>query len=1188
MSAKGTHMHRSSRQAQGHRTYFARAARSRVFGFWCALLATLACQPALAVDGVPFDNKPLQSGSAIPPNIMFILDNSGSMALVSMPFDVKDPEYSGTSTGASQTGLNDNPHDRSYLNNTIYYNPNVTYNPWMTSNGTSRMTGGTDVTQVYKDWNLANTSVYGTRDLRDNTEAYFYVPKTGVTASTNPLDFVKYWVRNNAGSAQVVAGITSRPTATPTLPSGPWSSSGSGYVATISITVPAGKSSLQVFTTGGNNRVQLELYNTSSTLVCTSNSGSGGESCTANSPASGTWTVKLKRDGSGSGANFSNVTIDALVTTITPQTPTGRNQADELKNIATWYSYARTRIKTAKSGASEAFSTMTRDARVGYTPINGRSADLSASGTGPIIPVNTNGGLFETANKTAWFTSVQSEIVKAGSTPLRTTLDAVGQYYTRADANGPWGPSDDNQLSCRQSFSILTTDGYWNDSGAGTITTDEDGDGHSPTLADVAMHYYKTDLRNLTNNVPTSTKDSANWQHMSTFSVSIGLKGNMTITDPPPASNSSSWTNPMDAEDEDRIDDLWHAAVNGHGEFVAASNPTEFASALQAALASIQERNASSTNVTATSSSFTSGTQIFLSKYVTGLWTGEIAAQPLVGTTPAPWSTNDAGKIPAAGARNIYAWGVAKGTFTWNNLTSAQQTALGGATTGPDVLDYLRGDQSKEGATADKFRQRARLLGDIVDSSPVYVSESSPAMIYAGANDGMLHAFNASTGTSAGTEVFAYVPKGIDYSKLKTLSDQTYSHQYFVDGPLAVSNRATTPGKNILVGTLGRGGKTIYALDVSDPNNFDGSDVLWEKSSADYPLLGNVSGAPVIVKLNVKKADGITNKVGVIVGNGYNSSTGHSAILILDIEDGSLIASFDTGVGDTTTEADGNGMAEPSVWDVNRSGTADYIFAGDLKGNLWKYDISSSTVGDWGNKLSGSTPLFATGGQPITGGISIGLDPLTFKRWLFFGTGRYLTTADPANRSQQSWYAVIDNDAAVAVADLQARTITVDGSGNRTFPANGPLDAGKKGWYVNLTIPSSTSEGSERIVTRPVLDGRFLTVSTAIPGNTACSPGGRGFVNYIDPFTGTSLPNPVVDTNGDGNTTNDTVTDGQGNTVPIGSVPIPGMPSAPVIFYGEDGEAQVCVQDSNGELKCSDAQFPTFPGRISWREIIRN
>jgi len=385
----------------------------RILPFIAACLATLLALPVNAA--VVWPDNPLQSGASVPPNIMFILDNSGSMALVSMPFDVQDPVYVGTSTGASQTGLKDNPHDRSYLNNTIYYDPRVNYQPWMTADGKTRLTGGTDVSSVFLDWNLADTS-RGTRDLRDNSESIFYVPKAGVTSSTNPSDFDRYWIRNNGGTAQVVTtAVASRPAATPALPAGPYTSTNSGYVATISITVPAGATSLRVFTTGGSNlnRIQLELYNTLGVLVCTSNSGSAGETCTITSPlpAAGTWTAKLKRDGSGSGANFSNVKVDAEVIAPKLQTPTGRTQADELKNIATWYSYARTRIKTAKSGASEAFASLGRGYRVGYTPINGRSSDLSSTGTGPIIPVDKDEGRFEDDSSTLY----QSVLLVEGS-----------------------------------------------------------------------------------------------------------------------------------------------------------------------------------------------------------------------------------------------------------------------------------------------------------------------------------------------------------------------------------------------------------------------------------------------------------------------------------------------------------------------------------------------------------------------------------------------------------------------------------------------------------------------------------------------------------------------------------------------------------------------------------------------------
>ena len=142
---------------------------------------------------------------------MFILDNSGSMALVSMPtvsedFDVQDPNYTGTSTGASRTGLKDNPHDRSYLNNAIYYDPRINYQPWLTADGTTRLTGGTDPTSVFLDWNLADTG-RGTRDLRGNSESIFYVPKTGTVAGdADPTHYDKYWI--NASGKVVTAAQT--------------------------------------------------------------------------------------------------------------------------------------------------------------------------------------------------------------------------------------------------------------------------------------------------------------------------------------------------------------------------------------------------------------------------------------------------------------------------------------------------------------------------------------------------------------------------------------------------------------------------------------------------------------------------------------------------------------------------------------------------------------------------------------------------------------------------------------------------------------------------------------------------------------------------------------------------------------------------------------------------------------------
>ena len=355
--------------------------------------------------------------------------------------------------------------------------------------------------------------------------------------------------------------------------------------------------------------------------------------------------------------------------------------------------------------------------------------------------------------------------------------------------------------------------------------------------------------------------------------------------------------------------------------------------------------------------------------------------------------------MPAHGSRRIFTHDSTESSgsdgnlFNWAGLSAAQKTALGGATDGPTVLAYLRGDASNEERNGGTFRDRSTtVLGDIDHSSPVYVdtnpdgdpnTNDGSRTVYVGANDGMLHAFDADTGV----EQFAYVPLGVDFSKLKTLSDPEYVHHYSVDGELAVSTRIQTPGKNILVGLMGRGSKSVYALDVSDPTTFGTSNVLWEFTDPD---LGNALGEPIITKLN-------NGETGVIFGNGYNSATGRSVLFVLNIETGAVIKKFDTGAGDTGPND--NGMATPRGWDANRSGTFDFLYAGDLLGNVWKFDLNAASTASWAIGVGGSPLFVATdaGGarQPITGGIAIGLHPITFQRWIFFGTGRYMTSGDP-------------------------------------------------------------------------------------------------------------------------------------------------------------------------------------------------
>ncbi|WP_233398631.1 PilC/PilY family type IV pilus protein [Luteimonas sp. MC1828] len=1155
----------------------------------------LLALPANATIDIP--NDPLTTGARVPPNIMFILDNSGSMALVSMPtlpedFDVQPSDYSGTPTGASRSGLRDNPHDRSYLNNGIYYNPAVTYNAWMSADGVTRMTGGTTADEVFSNWNLASGSI---RDLRGNIESVFYVPKAGVAASTSPspADYDRYSI---SSSGSVVKSIVGTPSATPALPAGPFSSRGNGVAATVNISVANGTTNLRVFTTGGSTRVQLDLYRPNGILQCTSKDGNGGESCSVSSPVSGAWQATVRRDG---GTDFSGVSIDAVVDVDTPSLPNpARTQAQELTNIATWYSYYRTRLKTAKAGASEAFASLGNELRVGYTPINGRSSHLSATGTNPIIPVNDNNGLFEATNKSNWFTSVRSETVQAGSTPLRTSLKAVGDYYTRADSNGPWGPGAlASQLSCRQSFSILTTDGYWNDSNPSGIG-DSDGDGNSPTLADVAHHYYKTDLRsNLTNNVPSSTANPASWQHMVTFGISIGLRGNMAVTNPPPAPNSSLWTNPMDREDADRIDDLWHAAVNSKGKFVAAADPAAFTQGLQSALAEIVERTGSFSNVAANSTSLDAGTRVYQANYVSSVWTGELRSQP-VSAASGVQAVDCSG--PADGAQPGNGWCASKGiptvgrkVFTSNGhhyrspviATTPNQNPLpfpSQATTeqlaslhrplpgtawvdGADNAAYIAGNRALELNRGGRLRNRNNLLGDIIGSSPAYAQDTNT--IYIGANDGMLHAINAANGN----ELFAYIPGIINWNQLGNLSRPEYGHRYFVDGPIVVTTHQQTPDENILVGALGKGGKGLFALDVTNPSTFGaGSNVKWELADTPLGNMGLVQGRPIIAKV---RGGGAEPQNAVVLGNGVNSTSNRAALIVLDLATGAVIREIAVG-----PSGGSNGLSAVSGVLGPDGRTLSHAYGGDMLGNVWKFDLTNASPAAW----TGTRMFTATAGgvaQPISGGLTTAIHPSTNKRWVFFGTGRYMTQSDVGNTAVQSMYGFIDDGTPIvrtgAGANLTQRQVqvtsgTAGGYPVRGFEASTPLPLSSKGWFIDL--PAS----GERIVQDAQVVSTFLITASVIPSGNACDTGGSGYINALDAFTGTSASGSYFDLDGDG-LTSDEVVGGR----PVGSVNVGGgMPTLPNLLRG-----RFVVGGSGGsEVRGTMTLTPRWD-RASWREV---
>ena len=732
-------------------------------------------------------------------------------------------------------------------------------------------------------------------------------------------------------------------------------------------------------------------------------------------------------------------------------------------------------------------------------------------------------------------------------------------------------------------------------------------DNVSDTLADVAMKYWKNDLRtDLENNVPRSEANPAFWQHMVTFGVSIGLKGSLdpntdyqslvngSKTWPNPWRTSSNNTDSWSNESNRRIDDLWHASVNGHGAFFAATSPDEFADALNSILTNVQKILASGSNVSTSSTSLQTDTRIFHASYYSGIWTGDMAAYDIssAGVSSEPnWSASSG--IPAHGVRKAFTWNGSAGvTFP----TNAQATAarLGFLTMNPadfavtttQIGNYLKGDASLEKENLGAFRNRDSKMGDVVNSSPVYSADTDSLFI--GANDGFLHAVNATTGA----ERFVYAPAGIDYADLGTLASPDYVHKYFVDGQVAVSTRKQTPGKNLLLAGLGRGGKGVFALNVTNPGSFGTGQVLWDATSGVDTDMGYMTGEPLLAKGN----DG---KFLAIVPNGIGSTGNCSALFIYELETGALVKKINTGACGNILLGQLNGLASPRGWDSDGNGTVDEVYAGDMMGNLWKFDLTSAAPSAWQLAFSGQ-PLFRavdSGGkaQPITGGLSLGFELYGSRRWVLFGTGRYLSTGDVLNTDQQTVYGIIDGSTRITnrneLVERDIEIVSGTGQALRSFETWQPLPNGKRGWALDLGDPYA----GERVIERGYLAGRVFVFPSVVPtSSNACEASGRGFLNAIDAFTGTSTSSDSAnhayfDMGNDGNPDNDwlgsdgsSTGGGTSGALPVGSVETNiGMVTKPVLV----GDQLVYGGSSGGKESRKVNIPPASAKRLSWREV---
>jgi type IV pilus assembly protein PilY1 len=933
----------------------------------------------------------------------------------------------------------------------------------------------------------------------------------------------------------------------------------------------------------------------------------------------------------------------------------------EQQNFANWYSYYRTRIYSAKAGVSRAFADISGGIRIGYGRIN---KGWNSTIDGVTVPVLQRGVRAFTGTARKEFYDWLFAAPADGSTPLRRALNAAGRYYENDNAIGPWsttpGVSGGTHLSCRKSFTILMTDGYWNGSFSGLGNVDNTAgpsnsgpggesftysavspfsDTHSNTLADVAMHYWKRDLSSLANRVPTTATNPAFWQHMVTMPITFGLTGTIakgTAFDAIDTGATITW--PAPTTNPGKADDVLHAAVNSRGDLFSANNPQQFEEELKKALAAVNATTSSASSVSVSSPRMSTDSMVYQAIFNSGDWTGQFfgfkvdpVAKKII--TPAAWDASD--KIPAHAARTILTWRPAPETtpargadFDSTDLSVTQKAWLNDST---DLINYLRGDDSKEGSGSTDFRTRQRKLGDIVNSSSAYVGtqnygyanadglsaaernayrtrrESSTfnnriQMVYVGANDGMLHGFDGKTGV----ERVAYVPNVLfKDGHLAELSKRSYTHRYYVDGSPHVSDAwINSSWRSVLVGSTGAGGRAYFALDVEDPSSFSKTNVLWEFEHAE---LGYTIGKATVARTE-------SGKWVAIFGNGYNSDSHKAQLFVVDMATGALLANIDTAVGSVT---DPNGLASPLVIDIDQNGNADFVYAGDMHGNLWKFDLTSNNEGQWSVAFkSGSTvkPLFKTLGpngerQPITSAPEARLNPDDGGVIVYFGTGQFFEVGDQGVVNQtQSVYGIKDTCgektsgscasasgvAKVVRSNLRQQVIYFEDydvpfsdSNGTTFKhdvrlvTNHEVADTEGGFYLDLVSPVNGQEG-ERVVVAPTIFDDRVRFITMTPDPDPCSAGGWSWFIELDPFNGGRTEFSPFDLNNDGKFSSDEFLGGGASGVPVSGRRNPGGivtgtgSMGDKDFYGDSG-AEGPKDDPNNK----SAQFL----RQSWRQI---
>lgn len=671
------------------------------------------------------------------------------------------------------------------------------------------------------------------------------------------------------------------------------------------------------------------------------------------------------------------------------------------------------------------------------------------------------------------------------------------------------------------------------------------------------------------------------------------------------------------------------AVAGGTNYYYPAVDPDSLVASLDSIMVAIQNGSFATSAAAVSSTQLGNNTVEYQANFVSSDtpyqdWTGNLNAIALNATTGLPTSTilwsaqilldNLVSGTGWSSARTIATWNPDTGAgipFQWANLSTTQQAQLQPVDLlGQNRVQYLRGNTALEKRNGGTFRNRSHILGDIVDSQVIYVgapqgpylsssylafaqaNSSRQPLLYVGANDGMLHAFSATTGQ----EEFAFIPNAV-FNNLIKLTAPLYnqSHQYFVNGsPQSADVQfANSNWHTILVSGENAGGASIFAIDITNPSTFStetglANSILWEFTDSD---MGLSYSQPQIAPIGSENATPLS--FAVFFGNGYNSPNNSSVFYAVNPQTGALIRKIDlcAAVPGACNATLPQGLSSVTI--ANKDGLQGQpitsVYAGDLQGNLWAIDVYDPNPANWSARVLFQAKDSNGATQPITTAPVATLNP-NFPRkqgiFILFGTGQLLIANDLQTTQTQSVYGVWDKPLSSVTytrSDLQQQTLSLVSPATSglsvtilTVTANTINWNNKVGWFTDLPTPG------QRIITNSALvNGTFIaTLNT--PPLSACGVGFSSMLLELNYLNGGSWLRPKLDINGSGGVTNQDTYNGVN---PVGVSLSDSYANSPIVLGpNQNSNLIILITQSNG-IQSTLLNPATSPRKVGWWQI---